>query len=557
MRQQGAWVSSRLDGVDVTPVYHEYVFTFGSNTRPGTGSVTLNSGAFLWWMANDVDGLASGHVVLNSGARLKLGPGNYWFKSLTVNSDAVLELDNEYGGIRILVGDPGSNEAADPDSFLILRGDVRRDQAYDENVLIGFAGSSSVPIAKSVPATIVAPHAKVELYSQSSEGYQQMAVFGYAVELHQNTAFKYRYLQDWKFTAKAWPPVLRKAFASSGQWQYPLESERPRFEGWQGVTHDDDYWFSSHAICNSKPCTSHLWATRVGEPYDSACASLGICDSESGTDAEIDCCVSHCADNADCILGRYRSSPCGGGDTYIENPWNGHGMDHIGDITLIPAAGLGNMVMHDVLVAPLESNTGHGIGIGILNATNLRGGAVTDVFFGELEENPECPQTNLPWVGYNPADGLVYTSNSKNVSCLSAYAIGWNGRASLRRTVRLRTWDGAFLTIVAVGEGEYVQGGDFSESGKLYLVDGADPGGVFVIDVATGVVLEGFHIDFTVNGPLLDGDEMQGISIWDLDDGRAPGMLGEVHVGMLDLELGGNTDKLYFKHLRATYPGNL
>lgn len=51
-------------------------------------------------------------------------------------------------------------------------------------------------------------------------------------------------------------------------------------------------------------------------------------------------------------------------------------------------------------------------------------------------------------------------------------------------------------------------------------------------------------------------DESEGVDIWDLDNGRAPGIRGQLHVIQLDLDYGkfeDGIDKLYFHH----YTGNI
>ena len=80
-------------------ISYEYGFEF-SSTVTRTQDVTLNSGQSATWDADDEIGLGRGYVTLNSGAHLTLKSGNYWFKSLIVNSDSTLTLDNTDGGIR-------------------------------------------------------------------------------------------------------------------------------------------------------------------------------------------------------------------------------------------------------------------------------------------------------------------------------------------------------------------------------------------------------------------------------------------------------------------------
>jgi hypothetical protein len=46
-------------------------------------------------------------------------------------------------------------------------------------------------------------------------------------------------------------------------------------------------------------------------------------------------------------------------------------------------------------------------------------------------------------------------------------------------------------------------------------------------------------------------EEIEGLTVWNLDDGRAPGIRGQVHVLMLDVGEVSNDD-LYFKPVRVS-----
>ena len=59
-----------------------------------------------------------------------------------------------------------------------------------------------------------------------------------------------------------------------------------------------------------------------------------------------------------------------------------------------------------------------------------------------------------------------------------------------------------------------------------------------------------FPVDYSPGQP---GEELEGIDIWDLSDGRAPNIRGQIHVMMgNDYTLG--DDLLYFKHYEVTDP---
>ena len=57
--------------------------------------------------------------------------------------------------------------------------------------------------------------------------------------------------------------------------------------------------------------------------------------------------------------------------------------------------------------------------------------------------------------------------------------------------------------------------------------------------------------DLTWDPSASANEEIEGLTIWDLDDGRAPSIEGQVHVILLDNDTLFNDD-FYFKHMRAT-----
>jgi hypothetical protein len=99
----------------------------------------------------------------------------------------------------------------------------------------------------------------------------------------------------------------------------------------------------------------------------------------------------------------------------------------------------------------------------------------------------------------------------------------------------------------------HTQGGVFSESGELlYILVGNihhhDPNeGINVFDTTTWRRVrwsdnqsnpsDPFDYNFDPGRPY--GEEPEGITIWDLDDGRAPGITGQLHVGKADYEVDG------------------
>lgn len=166
-------------------------------------------------------------------------------------------------------------------------------------------------------------------------------------------------------------------------------------------------------------------------------------------------------------------------------------------------------------------------------------------------------ETNgLPWCAVNPANGLLYTSpfypSPLDTSHLEAFArsmpkgsfsIGFQ----LRHVGRFDLLDesGRPLGIARV------QGGAFSPGGHLYLVSDTADGGILGFDLVTG--RKALHHTVAYNpdpfGPDELGEELEGITVWDLDSGTPPGIGGQLHVLMIDNELLSDDD-LYFKHFR-------
>ena len=108
---------------------------------------------------------------------------------------------------------------------------------------------------------------------------------------------------------------------------------------------------------------------------------------------------------------------------------------------------------------------------------------------------------------------------------------------------------------------EHVQGGAFSpKTGLLYLSsDKGDAGGIFTLWVddsrrrayllhRTPVAYH--YTESTIAGHQLYYEELEGLTVWDLSDGRAPRLSGQLHLTMID-NVGSGDDDLYFKHFDA------
>jgi hypothetical protein len=123
---------------------------------------------------------------------------------------------------------------------------------------------------------------------------------------------------------------------------------------------------------------------------------------------------------------------------------------------------------------------------------------------------------------------------------------------------------------------ESMQGGVFSPSGDLlYLTSGFWDGhrindGINVLETRDWTRLRrssngGMPFEYRFKAGYPYSNEPEGITIWDLDDGKAPGIGGgQLHVLMLDndLEEFGDDDGVYLRHytesiyVNAAYSGN-
>ena len=152
------------------------------------------------------------------------------------------------------------------------------------------------------------------------------------------------------------------------------------------------------------------------------------------------------------------------------------------------------------------------------------------------ENSPQRRGGDFPWLARNPRNGLWYSSRfdatELYVYDISASAITYKGAVKLPQRF------------------DHVQGGEFSPSGRLFL--SMDRGaGLVSLELGEGL---GSTAALTQVLPLnwvIDDEEIEGLTVWNLEDGRAPGIRGQVHVLMIDAYEASNDD-LYFKHVRIT-----
>ncbi len=210
--------------------------------------------------------------------------------------------------------------------------------------------------------------------------------------------------------------------------------------------------------------------------------------------------------------------------TYYGNPY-APGHKHFGD----------PVHYNGIVYVPLE------VGDGNANETALGRFAATNLgYYPKLPLSADSPQLHaeFPWIAYNPKTGKFYSSAYTNATGLHEYTLT-STVLEYERTIPLSAPLNA------------IQGGEFSPNGRLYLVANTKSGigGLISVDTSDpnrAVVLKSQLPTWDPG----DDEELEGLTVWDLDGGQAPGIAGQLHVIMIQNEDGSNDD-WYFKHFRA------
>ncbi len=268
---------------------------------------------------------------------------------------------------------------------------------------------------------------------------------------------------------------------------YPSEASPGWSNNIQGVTHDYDHWYFTQA-------DEYLWRIPVGR------------------------------DLAEPIVaGELAGTP-------IPAPLRLLGYDHFGDLDY-----------HEgYLYVPLEANEAEvpqPPRVCVFEARSL-------AFVGSAVLTG---QHDAPWCAVHPETGDLYSSPFE-ASSLQVYRRGLVGNSQGQLTGVEVTPVGAFDLYARNGSPLHlarVQGGAFSRAGHLYLVSDVDFRGVAAIDMVCGrLVFEYPKKDLPA------GAEMEGITVWDLDDNRAPSVSGQVHVVWLD-DAAVIADDIFVSHFRV------
>jgi hypothetical protein len=215
--------------------------------------------------------------------------------------------------------------------------------------------------------------------------------------------------------------------------------------------------------------------------------------------------------------------------------------NHFGDPTYYEYGGQG------FVLVPLEGDSGQGIGVFRADAT------LSYVTYEKID------QAHASWCAVDPSDpeGHLYSAPDYDFAInIYKYRVDWEALAYGKPPKLVLTYESSLTLSSLVSAG--LQGGKISPDGKLlYLsIFGGMSffSGIRVYEMSTGKL-----VGESSNGSGWFNYEIhpksfqvaEGLVIWDLDDGRAPGIRGQLHVFMFyhpDLGVKLARDGVYFKH---------
>ncbi|MFO0724088.1 MAG: hypothetical protein U1E65_09915 [Myxococcota bacterium] len=164
-------------------------------------------------------------------------------------------------------------------------------------------------------------------------------------------------------------------------------------------------------------------------------------------------------------------------------------------------------------------------------------------------------ETNeAPWVAVNPKNGLIYTSNFQIRPDNPIRVYRPRILPGFGVTLFFLDYVGTYVirdeagTPMSLGD---VQGGAFTSNGHLYLV--SDVAGSVQSFDASGRRRSVLAVDYTGHE---SRQELEGLTFWDLDSGRAPNIRGQLHLMMAKRDLDASRfNSVYFKHYELADPG--
>jgi hypothetical protein len=284
---------------------------------------------------------------------------------------------------------------------------------------------------------------------------------------------------------------------------YPSELQAQWTEECQGLTHDDENWF----ISKNHPV--QLWKIPVQLDLNTVTStSPGVL--VAGVPAQLsDLGYNHYGDptyHAGYIFMPIEGGPCPG----------------------LAAFNAGNLAYVSHCCIP--------------GATSGSAWCAADPTTGNIYGVGSCDEVNLPVVEYR-----VEWSDLREERGLDLDIV---------RTLDLRDEGGAIYALHHRQGGAVTPGGQviFICSGTMHDLEPWH--GIHVFDLETGHRItrstNGYgRFNFEWDPAYPELEEPEGMTIWDLDGGQAPGIYGQLHVVLLDNDIS-NDDDVYLKHYRGT-----
>lgn len=182
-----------------------------------------------------------------------------------------------------------------------------------------------------------------------------------------------------------------------------------------------------------------------------------------------------------------------------------------------------------------------------------------------VDSYPLERQQQAGWVAIHPRSGFLYTSNNKiDRANNPIYIYKFDLQRLQQGEFKLSYYGNFYLRNengYKIEIKPYLQGGIFSSnSDTLYLVNGkatdfdAKDGGIWVFNANDGRKImksaQRGEFQFEFHPGAVKYEEPEGITFWNLDNGKPPRIQGgQVHVILLDNDWIG-ADNFYFKHYR-------
>ncbi len=290
-------------------------------------------------------------------------------------------------------------------------------------------------------------------------------------------------------------------------------------EDTQGITHDDNNWYIS--------MNQSIWRIPLSVNLNQSDFTGQAGVLHVPLDSKLKAHYNHIGD-----IDHYNHK----GIDYLLLPLTGDGDDRYTAKDSIDIYGIHHQIVTLVYKTPSA--------IAIYRASDLKYIAY-DTF---PNFKPNTHQKDAGWCAVTPSGKVV--SSDDNTNKLNFYKIDWNNVVS-KKKLKL-TWGNSALLTLANGADKLhnMQGGEFTEMGdRLYVSCGilkcADwtpfgggekwpTDGLHVFDTLTWKEIQRstngtgcFNYSFTND---CDGDEPEGLTIWDLDSRRVYGASGQLHV---------------------------